>query len=149
MPIKKGQKLNPSGKGGFGDRPEDIGNGRPKHSPQYWLNQYGKLSYGELKKLAEGLRSGKLDDELTVNQTLALRHIAGAVKFDNRKDLLNRVDGMPTQRTELTGADGERLKFIIEANGYTNTKHIDNDATPDRSIEQPKEVQSLDMAQES
>ena len=57
----------------------------------------------------EGFKSGSLDNQLTVNQVLALRHIAGSVKFDNRKDLLNRVDGMPTQRTEITGQDGSPL----------------------------------------
>jgi len=148
MVDRKKNPPNPTGKGGLGERPQDIGNGRPKHSPQYWLNQYGKLSYAELKKLIDGLKSGALDEELTVNQTLALRHIAGAVKFDNRKDLLNRVDGMPTQRTELTGSDGGGISFIIKADGYRNPKHIENDATSDNSITGPNEVQGTDLAQE-
>lgn len=152
MPIKKGQKLNPTGKGGFQERPEDIGNGRPKHSPQYWLNQYGKLSNKEFKQLTADFNNGTLDDELTVNQVLALTHIAGAAKkLDNRKDLFNRVDGMPTQKTELTGENGGNigLKFVIEANGYQNPKHSIDDATPSASIERPDEVQSIDMAQTS
>lgn len=128
-PIKKGQILNPTGKGGFGDNPENIGNGRPKHSPQYWLNQYGKLSNAEFKELMEGFKSGSLDNQLTVNQVLALRHIAGSVKFDNRKDLLNRVDGMPTQRTEITGQDGSPFNVIINTNGYRNTSTTTDDSS--------------------
>lgn len=66
------------------------------------------------------------------------------------KEINNRIDGMPTQKTELTGENGGNigLKFVIEANGYQNPKHRIDDATPSASIKGPDEVQSLDMAQE-
>lgn len=108
--LKKGQIINPNGKGGFGERKEDINaGGRPKHSPQYWLQHYGKLSNKEFKKLITDFANDKLDDELTVNQVIALRHISESNVFEVRKDLLNRVDGMPKQRQEITGKDGEPI----------------------------------------
>ena len=110
MPAHKGQISNKTGKGGFADNPDNISrDGRPKHSPQYWLNQYGKLSNADFTKLLNNNQ-----DDLTVNQVLAITHIAGArSKLDNRKDLFNRVDGMPVQRTEITGDEDKPL--VIDA----------------------------------
>lgn len=101
---------NPTGKGGFKDHPELINaGGRPKESPLYWMNQYGALSNAEFSALVKSDQ-----DNLSVNQVLAIAHIAGAgSKLDNRKDLFNRIDGMPTQKTELTGANGNPVEFVV------------------------------------
>lgn len=93
---------NPTGKGGFGERPQDInrrGHWKPNESYTYQLNRY-------LRFTAEQLDEERQRTDLTVAQGLALAAITdafnlrGAARVSAIEKLISRVEGQPTQQVE-------------------------------------------------
>ena len=80
------------------------GGGRPK----------GSVSVVEaLKRKLEEVPEGQTKTYL---ELLVSRYMKNAIQDGDTqliRDLINRVDGMPTQRQELTGKDGERLEPVL------------------------------------
>ena len=79
-------------------------NGRPK----------GSVSVVEaLKRKLEEVPEGQTKTYL---ELLVSRYMKNAIQDGDTqliRDLINRVDGMPTQRQELTGKDGEKLEPVL------------------------------------
>lgn len=106
--VKPGQVLNPEGKGGFQDHPELRSNGRwsKETSFSYWLNFFKTLPLEEFKQY-----KAKHTD-LCMAGLIAWARVAKAIeKLEEFKEVANRTEGMPTQRTELTGVDGQPIKI--------------------------------------
>jgi len=82
--------------------------GNPKGRPK------GSVSIVEaLKNKLEEVPDGQ---KKTYLELLVLRYMKNAVQDgDSRliRDLINRVDGMPMQKQEITGKDGESLNIRI------------------------------------
>ena len=80
------------------------GGGRPK----------GSVSVVEaLKRKLEEVPEGQTKTYL---ELLVSRYMKNAIQDGDTqliRDLINRVDGMPTQRQELTGKDGEKLEPVL------------------------------------
>jgi hypothetical protein len=93
IPIKKGERLNPRGRG--------VG-----------VKDYRTLYREAILKIAKANDKDPIELELEiVSKGLSL-----ARKGDYRfyKDLLDRLHGQATQRKEITGADGNPLEVAIE-----------------------------------
>lgn len=94
---------NPTGKGGFGDNPQNRHNGhwKKEDTPRFKLEQMMKLSENELKKVAEDKDAPYFE-----------RKLATAIKRGDWKtirEMIEQVYGQPKATHEHTGPDGESL----------------------------------------
>ena len=102
-----GQALNPKGKGGFQDRPEDAAKGRWKatDTPGYWLKKFNTMTIAEFKEFTQ-----KPSTELTVPQFEAMQlHLAGMRDMEKSKhgldafrEIMDRVEGKARQTIDTT-----------------------------------------------
>jgi hypothetical protein len=114
---------NPTGKGGFGDRPQDINRaGAPKRG-QNWQETVKRLSDMTREELIEYVgpktKIGKLLKELPpgvpMKDALVLISFIQYGRDPNPRllaTLMDREDGKPNQ--PVSGPDGGALKVIIE-----------------------------------
>lgn len=101
--AKKGVVRNPTGKGGFGDHPENAAHGRwrKEDSYTYNVNKYGRMTDIELQEVILQAKSG----ELTQFQRAALQTVLDMQKKEGWKklvDTVDRVDGKALQPVEQT-----------------------------------------------
>jgi hypothetical protein len=97
---------NPTGKGGFGDNPQNRNDRGLAKTPIFYINHYGVQTVEEILKAIK-----KPNSEKTVFENIALKSLSRA-QYDQkeRKDVMDRVDGTSVQRTEITGKDGSALE---------------------------------------
>lgn len=87
----KGANVNPTGKGGFNERPQDRGRNTLKNSPTLHMRRFGKMTPEELKEYVS-------THELNVVERIALQHLQDALKDPKvAGDVFNRLDGTPRQ----------------------------------------------------
>lgn len=103
MGVKKGTVNNPTGKGGFGDHPENACHGRwrKEDSYTYNVNKYGRMTDIELQEVILQAKGG----ELTQFQRAALQTVLDMQKKEGWKklvDTVDRVDGKALQPVEQT-----------------------------------------------
>ena len=95
--------INPTGKGGFKDRPEDINaGGRPKNAESfaYWYGQFKNMSVKDLKSW----QNDNPEDTRTVASDLAFVRVINARKdLREFQEVANRSEGMPKQSIETQG----------------------------------------------
>lgn len=103
MGAKKGTVNNPTGKGGFGDHPENACHGRwrKEDSYTYNVNKFGRMTDIELQEIILKSKAG----ELTQFQQAALKTVLDMKKDEGWKklvDTVDRVDGKALQPVEQT-----------------------------------------------
>lgn len=103
MGVKKGMVNNPTGKGGFGDHPENACHGRwrKEGSYTYNVNKFGRMTDIELQEIILESKAG----ELTQFQQAALKTVLDMKKDEGWKklvDTVDRVDGKALQPVEQT-----------------------------------------------
>lgn len=95
--LTAGNNANPTGKGGFGDRPEDINrNGRPTNrgSMTGSLRKFMQMNRRELNELIAAATHG--DIELTEAEHQALQQVIdGRTMHQAREQIMDRLDGKP------------------------------------------------------
>ena len=101
--AKKGFVPNPTGKGGFGDHPENAckGRWRKEESYTYNVNLYGRMTDIELQEIILKSKAG----ELTQFQQAALKTVLDMKKEEGWKklvDTVDRIDGKALQPVEQT-----------------------------------------------
>ena len=105
---------NPTGKGGFGDNPENRNaGGRPRNSESftYWYRVFKDMTVKELKSWQED----NPEDERSVASDLAFTRIINSKKdLKEYQEVANRSEGMPTQKQELSGTEGSAIEVIIK-----------------------------------
>lgn len=92
---------NPTGKGGFGDNPQNKANGRWKkeNSQNYCLNYFLQLTVAELKVWEEE----NPEDKRTVAQSLAWARVVEARKeLADYREVVDRTEGKPMQHSDIT-----------------------------------------------
>jgi hypothetical protein len=93
---------NPTGKGGFQERPQDRSRKWTKRgSVKYNLQQFLELTNEELAEWVQRM------DELTQAEQIALRRVLESKKdsekaFRSYQDIANRTEGMPRQQVDQT-----------------------------------------------
>lgn len=116
---------NPTGKGGFQERPQDRSDGRwsKDNSFSYWMNFFKAMNAEEFKNFEKNIS----EKDVSVAQSLAYARV-----FKARTDLrefecvANRTEGMPVKRTEISGPDDGPVKCIIEFIGGDDDKDSEN-----------------------
>lgn len=113
-----GGVLNPTGKGGFQERPEDRGSWTKDTSPTRWIREFSKLTLSEVTEKAK-------DPSLTMVQRIAIKHVINAYK-DPRvtTDYIDRLDGKARQSTDVTvtGYEPPHITLEVFDDNPTNTK---------------------------
>ena len=99
---------NPTGKGGFQDRPQDRGSWTKDTSPTRWIREFSKLTAEEFNERIK-------DPSLTMVQKIAIRHILNASKDPKvAADYIDRLDGKARQSTDVSVTGYEPPRIIIE-----------------------------------
>lgn len=110
--------LNPTGKGGFQERPQDRGSWTKDTSPTRWIREYSKLTISEINEKAK-------DPDLTMVQRIAIKHVLNADK-DPRitADFIDRLDGKARQSTDVnvTGYEPPNITLEVFDDNPGNTK---------------------------
>lgn len=100
--------LNPTGKGGFQERPEDRGSWTKDTSPTRWIREFSKLTLSEVTEKTK-------DPTLTMVQRIALKHVINAYKDPHvTTDYIDRLDGKARQSTDVTVTGYEPPHITLE-----------------------------------
>lgn len=99
---------NPTGKGGFGDNPQNInlsGHWKKEDTPRFKLEQMMKLGEEELRKVAESKDSPLFERKLAI----AIRK----GEWREIKEMIQEVYGKPKESVDVT-TGGEPIKALVE-----------------------------------
>lgn len=113
-----GGALNPTGKGGFQDRPQDRGSWTKDTSPTRWIREFSKLTTEEFNEKIK-------DPTLTMVQKIAIKHILNASKDPKvAADYIDRLDGKARQSTDVsvTGYEPPHITLEIFDDNPENVK---------------------------
>ena len=113
-----GGVLNPTGKGGFQERPQDRGSWTYDSSPTRWIREFSKLTLSEANEKAK-------DPSLTMVQRIAIRHVLYAYKDPHvTTDYIDRLDGKARQSTDVnvTGYEPPHITLEVFDDNPENNK---------------------------
>lgn len=111
MPAPKGNNHNPTGKGGFQERLDDIAKGRwsAETSISYNYNKMIRMTVAEIKQWL----ASNPDDKRTIAQELAYQAVINARKdLAYLKEVTDRTEGKSKQLTDIT-SNGESIAPIL------------------------------------
>lgn len=122
---------NPSGKGGFGDNPQNRNSGRWKkeNSFSYQMNRFKNMTIQELNEWSKNTP----EDKRTVAEDLAFRRIYNAREDLNEfREVADRTEGKATQPIDF---DGEMTVKDISNKDLAKTIRdiITKDDRPDKN----------------
>lgn len=109
---------NPTGKGGFQNRPQDRGSWTKDTSPTRWIREFSKLTAEEFNEKIK-------DPSLTMVQKIAIKHILNASKDPKvASDYIDRLDGKARQSTDIsvTGYEPPTITLEVFDDNPENTK---------------------------
>lgn len=102
------QVPNPTGKGGFGDNPQNRNPGGWKPSVTFSY-QYKRFMNMPMVELETWLRKNK--DTMTVVEHLAYKRVLAAKRsLSDVKEITDRTEGKAPQSIEHTGKDGDPIE---------------------------------------
>lgn len=122
QPVKR--VPNPTGKGGFGDHPENASPGgwKPEYTFSYQYKRFLNMSVDEFKEWQTKTK----DQEKTMVEELAYVAVFKArTEFKERQEVTNRTEGMPKQKIEGDPNAPliiERVVFKAEVNDDAESK---------------------------
>ncbi len=98
---------NPTGKGGFGDHPENRNPGgwKKEDTPRYKLEQMMKLSHKELQEVA-------LDEDRPLFERKLAKFLAEN-DWKTIREMMHEIYGTPKQSVDVTSG-GEKIKTVVE-----------------------------------
>jgi hypothetical protein len=101
MPVKRGQIINPTGKGGFGDNPENRNAGywSSKDSISFQYKRFLRMSIKDLKTWLVDTP----DSERTVAMDIAYsRVVASKRSLADAKEVTDRTEGKALQTVDMS-----------------------------------------------
>jgi hypothetical protein len=111
--FKVGNNANPTGKGGFQERPEDINyGGRPKNEQRfgYWLQFFKDLKSKEFVEYF----NNRPQDEMYIAEVIAYERVKNARKdLAEYKEVADRTEGRSVQTMKHQGDLIEQVKVEI------------------------------------
>lgn len=110
--VKRNMNLNPTGKGGFGERPQDISPGgwKKENTISYQYNRFINMDRAGLEAFAKTPKN-----ERTVAMDLAYRRVLEAYKsLPDMKEITDRTEGKAFQQLDVTSG-GDKLDFGISS----------------------------------
>jgi hypothetical protein len=118
--FKKGQVGNPTGKGGFQERPEDRVDGRwrKEDSISYQYNFLMRLPLDQIWNFKPK----------TVAQDIAFARVRAArdsrLGLGDTKEITDRTEGKSPQAIDLTSSDGSMTPTVIIEGVYANSSNF-------------------------
>lgn len=112
MPFEKGQVANPTGKGGFGDNPQNQSPGgwRKEESIPYWQNYFIRLPLDEFYRWKDENAA-----TMTVAQDIAWNAVISARgELPYLKEVTDRTSGKAPQTIEQTVGIKNETPLIIK-----------------------------------
>lgn len=109
---------NPTGKGGFQERPQDRGSWTKDTSPTRWIREFSKLTAKEFNEKIK-------DPNLTMVQKIAIKHILNAAQDPKvAADYIDRLDGKARQSADVnvTGYEPPNITLEVFDDNPTNSK---------------------------
>lgn len=102
---------NPTGKGGFGDNPQNRSNGRwnPDMTFSFQYRRFMNMTVEEFKSWKE-LTADK--DKTMVEELAYVAVLKARTEFRERQEVANRTEGMPKQSTDLT-TNGKDISPVL------------------------------------
>lgn len=131
--------INPTGKGGFGDNPQNRNaGGRPKNEQRfgYWMQLFKNLTNEEFVNYTKT----RSENDMFVAEIIAYERVKKS-RYDLKEfnEVADRTEGKAIQRQELTGKGGESLlapklspEDIAAMDKFFNTRDV-----PNNTINQP------------
>jgi len=117
---------NPTGKGGFQERPEDRNNGHwsPENTISYQYRRFLKMSPEELRAFAN-----VPENERTVAMDIAYSQVLASRKsLPHTKEITDRTEGKAQQQIDLT-TGGDKLNIALVE--FVDGNNQDEDSTTD------------------
>ena len=120
--LKQGAILNPTGKGGLQERPEDINfGGRPKNSESfaYWYRAFKDMTVKELKEW----QHNNPEETRTVASDLAFTRMVNAKKdLKEYQEIADRSEGKAVQTMKHEGdlITGIKVEIVDGTNSESN-----------------------------
>lgn len=107
------QATNPTGKGGFGDNPQNRSNGGWKKE-MVFSYQYKRFMNMTLKELDE-YRSSPMDSRTVVEELAYHRVMAAKVSLPDVKEITDRTEGKSRESLDVTtGGESFNLKQLTD-----------------------------------
>ena len=124
---------NPTGKGGFKDNPQNIGDGRPKNqqSITYWMHQFLDMTQKEFKDW----------DSKDKPMAAVLAHKAvenSKVELPERKEVADRTEGRAKQTFEHAG----EVISTVNVRIIRHAAELELDGSVREELPEPKENNS-------
>ena len=127
MPFEKGKSGNPETQFSSDNQPDNRGR-KGKTTTEY-LRELGEANAIEFKitvtdkdgKTKE--KSGKVESQSSLNLLMANLLFADAVQGNHkaRKEILDRTEGRPQQKVNITTPDNIKPTRFVDATSYRNT----------------------------
>lgn len=119
---------NPTGKGGFQERPQDRSKGH-WDSTMVFSYQYRRFMNMSYKELAEWL--AKPDDEKKVVEDLAYQAVRRSkASLADVREITDRTEGKAPQAIDLTSSDGTMTPQVIIESVYATKPNFRPDNSP-------------------
>ena len=121
--IQKGEILNPSGKGGFGERPQDISPGgwKKENVFSYQYHRFMNMTTNELSDYRLQPAGGHLVvEELAYNRVMAAKNSLADIK-----EITDRTEGKAAQSLDMTSNGKDMVIPIL--GGISIVKNTDDD----------------------
>lgn len=102
---------NPSGKGGFGEHPENRSDGRwsKENSFTYWMNYFKHLSVDEFKKWL----TNNSDEQRSVAADIAFNRVFAATKdLAEFREVADRTEGKTKLPVEHSGEVSNKIQQV-------------------------------------
>lgn len=133
MPFEKGKSGNPETQFSSDNQPENRGR-KGKTTTEY-LRELGEANAIEFKITVtdkdgkQKEKSGKVESQSNLNHLLANLLFADAVQGNHkaRKEILDRTEGRPQQKLNITTPDHIKPTKFIDATSYRNTNSETSD----------------------
>lgn len=104
------QKRNPTGKGGFGENPQNRNDGhwKAENTISFQYKRFLSMTFTEFKKFGE-----LPDSEKTVAMIVAYAQVLKSrSSLPHAREVTDRTDGKPKQSVDVT-SDGNELKVAL------------------------------------
>lgn len=123
---------NPTGKGGFGDNPQNRSDGRwsKEQSQSYWMNYFLRLSVTDFEKY----KKDKPKELRTIAEQLAFNRVAESInELKSYEIVANRTEGKPKESHEISGKDGgpieiTKVEWVIDRGDGDESRLIEDES---------------------
>jgi len=129
---------NPTGKGGFGEHPENINKtGRPKNEQRfgYWLQFFKDLTNEQFYKYIEE----RPESQMYMAESIAYERVKKSKKnLSEYREVADRTEGRPKQTIEHEGGVIESVNIRI----IKDAAQLEGDSSIPKELSEPKENSS-------